>query len=74
MEIEQLRKRLADCEMKNARVAHDVRAFDYPFGCANIPCPFQLNKEISELEALIESKVGGTRVRYENADMTADLS
>jgi hypothetical protein len=25
MEIEQLRKRLADSEMKSARVAHDVR-------------------------------------------------
>ncbi|KAF7315292.1 hypothetical protein MIND_00043700 [Mycena indigotica] len=39
MEIEQLRKRLADSDMKNARVVHD------------------LNKEISELEALIESKI-----------------
>ncbi|KAF7361997.1 CAP-Gly domain-containing linker protein 2 [Mycena venus] len=39
MELEQLRKRLADSEMKSARVAHD------------------LNKEISELEALIESKI-----------------
>ncbi|KAJ7703320.1 hypothetical protein B0H17DRAFT_1042700 [Mycena rosella] len=38
-EIEQLRKRLADSEMKSARVAHDF------------------NKEISELEALIESKI-----------------
>lgn len=38
-ETEQLRKRLADSEMKSARVAHD------------------LNKEISELEALIESKI-----------------
>ncbi|KAJ7218148.1 hypothetical protein GGX14DRAFT_440092 [Mycena pura] len=40
MEIEQLRKRLADSEMKSARVAHN------------------LNKEISELETLIESKAG----------------
>ncbi|KAJ6557190.1 hypothetical protein B0H10DRAFT_2121012 [Mycena sp. CBHHK59/15] len=39
MEIEQLRKRLADSEMKSNRVSHD------------------LNKEISELEALIESKI-----------------
>ncbi|KAJ7647445.1 hypothetical protein FB45DRAFT_893476 [Roridomyces roridus] len=39
LEMEQLRKRLADSEMKSARVAHD------------------LNKEISELEALIESKI-----------------
>ncbi|KAJ7262294.1 hypothetical protein B0H12DRAFT_1321913 [Mycena haematopus] len=39
MELEQLRKRLADSEMKSARVVHD------------------LNKEISELEALIESKI-----------------
>ncbi|KAJ6475245.1 hypothetical protein C8R47DRAFT_1142759 [Mycena vitilis] len=38
-EIEQLRKRLTDSEMKSARVVHD------------------LNKEISELEALIESKI-----------------
>ncbi|KAL4078456.1 hypothetical protein V8B97DRAFT_2021512 [Scleroderma yunnanense] len=37
-ELEQLRKRLAEAEMKAARVAHD------------------LNKEISELEALVESK------------------
>ncbi|KIK85026.1 hypothetical protein PAXRUDRAFT_35431 [Paxillus rubicundulus Ve08.2h10] len=37
-ELEQLRKRLADAEMKTARVTHD------------------LNKEISELEALVESK------------------
>ncbi|KAJ7783014.1 hypothetical protein B0H16DRAFT_1671164 [Mycena metata] len=39
VEMEQLRKRLADSEMKSARVAHD------------------LTKEISELEALIESKI-----------------
>nr|GAT57604.1 predicted protein [Mycena chlorophos] len=39
MEIEQLRKRITDSDMKNARVVHD------------------LNKEISELEALIESKI-----------------
>jgi len=38
-ELDQLRKRLADAEMKNARTAHD------------------LNKEISELEALVESKI-----------------
>ncbi|KAF8135507.1 hypothetical protein EV363DRAFT_797597 [Boletus edulis] len=38
-EIEQLRKRLADAEMKSARVTLD------------------LNKEISELETLIESKI-----------------
>ncbi|KAF8844266.1 hypothetical protein BDN67DRAFT_963002 [Paxillus ammoniavirescens] len=38
-ELEQLRKRLADAEMKTARVTHD------------------LNKEISELEALVESKI-----------------
>ncbi|KAJ7594052.1 hypothetical protein C8J56DRAFT_925889 [Mycena floridula] len=38
-EVEQLRKRLADAEMKNARTTHD------------------LNKEISELEALVESKI-----------------
>ncbi|TFK44617.1 hypothetical protein BDQ12DRAFT_673277 [Crucibulum laeve] len=39
MELEQLRKRLADVEMKHARTTHD------------------LNKEISELEALVESKI-----------------
>ncbi|KAI6046219.1 hypothetical protein EDC04DRAFT_2632497 [Pisolithus marmoratus] len=38
-ELEQLCKRLADAEMKTARVTHD------------------LNKEISELETLVESKV-----------------
>ncbi|KAF8554711.1 hypothetical protein OG21DRAFT_1496815, partial [Imleria badia] len=38
-ELEQLRKRLADAEMKTARITHD------------------LNKEISELETLIESKI-----------------
>lgn len=38
-ELEQLRKRLAEAEMKAARVAHD------------------LNKEISELETLVESKI-----------------
>lgn len=38
-ELEQLRKRLADAEMKTARVTHD------------------LNKEISELETLVESKI-----------------
>ncbi|KAH7913880.1 hypothetical protein BJ138DRAFT_1144944 [Hygrophoropsis aurantiaca] len=38
-ELEQLRKRLSDAEMKTARVSHD------------------LNKEISELEALVESKI-----------------
>lgn len=38
-ELEQLRKRLADAEMKTARVTHD------------------LNKEIGELETLVESKI-----------------
>ncbi|EIW62820.1 uncharacterized protein TRAVEDRAFT_34134 [Trametes versicolor FP-101664 SS1] len=38
-EVEQLRKRLADVEMKSARQIHD------------------LNKEIGELESLIESKI-----------------
>ncbi|KAG1765492.1 hypothetical protein EV702DRAFT_1204525 [Suillus placidus] len=38
-ELEQLRKRLAEAEMKTARVTHD------------------LNKEIGELEALVESKI-----------------
>ncbi|KAK6981223.1 hypothetical protein R3P38DRAFT_3464352 [Favolaschia claudopus] len=38
-ELDQLRKRMADAEMKSARTVHD------------------LNKEISELEALIESKI-----------------
>ncbi|KAK1235248.1 hypothetical protein PQX77_001529 [Marasmius sp. AFHP31] len=39
VEIEQLRKKLADAEMKNARTMHD------------------LNKEISELESLVEAKI-----------------
>ncbi|KAF9258302.1 hypothetical protein L218DRAFT_948467 [Marasmius fiardii PR-910] len=39
VEIEQLRKKLTDVEMKNARTTHD------------------LNKEISELEALVEAKI-----------------
>lgn len=39
MELDQLRKRLADAEIKNARSIHN------------------LNKEISELEALVESKI-----------------
>ncbi|KAL0062077.1 hypothetical protein AAF712_011077 [Marasmius tenuissimus] len=39
VEIEQLRKKLADAEMKNARTTHD------------------LNKEISELESLVEAKI-----------------
>ncbi|RXW17083.1 hypothetical protein EST38_g8770 [Candolleomyces aberdarensis] len=38
-ELEQLRKKLSELEMKHARTAHD------------------LNKEISELEALVESKI-----------------
>ncbi|KAH7927113.1 hypothetical protein BV22DRAFT_1061490 [Leucogyrophana mollusca] len=38
-DLEQLRKRLTEAEMKTARVSHD------------------LNKEISELEALVESKI-----------------
>ncbi|KAG2145954.1 uncharacterized protein EDB93DRAFT_1150216 [Suillus bovinus] len=38
-ELEQLRKRLTEAEMKTARVTHD------------------LNKEIGELEALVESKI-----------------
>ncbi|KIJ61359.1 hypothetical protein HYDPIDRAFT_31443 [Hydnomerulius pinastri MD-312] len=38
-ELEQLRKRLTEAEMKTARVTHD------------------LNKEISELETLVESKI-----------------
>ncbi|KAJ2922014.1 hypothetical protein H1R20_g15077, partial [Candolleomyces eurysporus] len=38
-ELEQLRKKLSELEMKHARSAHD------------------LNKEISELEALVESKI-----------------
>ncbi|KAG1839825.1 hypothetical protein DFJ58DRAFT_811496 [Suillus subalutaceus] len=52
-ELEQLRKRLAEAEMKTARVSHDV--------CASLSCyafliSVQLNKEIGELEALVESK------------------
>ncbi|KAF8891644.1 hypothetical protein BD779DRAFT_1661531 [Infundibulicybe gibba] len=39
IELEQLRKRLADNELKSARIAHD------------------LNKEINELEALVEAKI-----------------
>ncbi|KDQ57549.1 hypothetical protein JAAARDRAFT_267809 [Jaapia argillacea MUCL 33604] len=39
VELEQLRKRHADAEMKSARVIHD------------------LNKEVSELETLVESKI-----------------
>ncbi|KAL0571109.1 hypothetical protein V5O48_010841 [Marasmius crinis-equi] len=39
VEIEQLRKKLADVEMKNTRTTHD------------------LNKEISELESLVEAKI-----------------
>ena len=38
-EVEQLRKRLSDVEMKHARQVHD------------------LNKEITELETLVEAKV-----------------
>jgi CAP-Gly domain-containing linker protein 1 len=53
-ELEQLRKRLAEAEMKTARVTHDV--------CASLSyytflTSVQLNKEIGELEALVESKV-----------------
>jgi predicted RNase H-like nuclease (RuvC/YqgF family) len=39
VELEQLRKKLSELDMKHARTVHD------------------LNKEISELEALVESKV-----------------
>ncbi|KAJ7072430.1 hypothetical protein C8F01DRAFT_1076444 [Mycena amicta] len=54
MEVEQLRKRLADSDMKSARVVHDVGRSSYAsIGSDHL---YQLNKEISELEALIESK------------------
>ncbi|KAJ7045398.1 hypothetical protein C8F04DRAFT_1388040 [Mycena alexandri] len=53
-ETEQLRKRLADSEMKSARVVHD------------------LNKEISELEALIESKIYREDELEEELERTKD--
>ncbi|KAG2345466.1 hypothetical protein BDR05DRAFT_981848 [Suillus weaverae] len=53
-ELEQLRKRLAEAEMKTARVTHDVRASR---SCYTFLTGVQLNKEIGELEALVESKI-----------------
>jgi hypothetical protein len=53
-ELEQWRKRLAEAEMKTARVTHDVRA---SLSCYTFLTSAQLNKEIGELEALVESKV-----------------
>lgn len=53
-ELEQLRKRLTEAEMKTARVTHDVRA---SLSCYTLLTSVQLNKEIGELEALVESKV-----------------
>ncbi|KAK0199385.1 hypothetical protein DFS33DRAFT_1268680 [Desarmillaria ectypa] len=56
-DVEDLRKKLAEAEKKNLRVTSDVSGFlgwddldaDWFFG--------KLNKEISELEALVESKI-----------------
>ena len=56
-DVEDLRKKLAEAEKKNLRVASDVRdvswlgRWDADWFCK------QLNKEISELEALVESKI-----------------
>ncbi|OJT13108.1 hypothetical protein TRAPUB_10334 [Trametes pubescens] len=55
-EGEQLRKRLADVEMKSARQIHDVGTSPYESGMDTEKIT-QLNKEIGELESLIESKV-----------------
>jgi hypothetical protein len=55
--MEQLRKRLADAEMKNARLTHDVSP-NFAFNnSSNLKRQIKLNKEISELETLVESKV-----------------
>ena len=50
-----MRKKLADAEMKTARTAHDVCFVSIVFG--GLLTVIKLNKEISELEALVESKV-----------------
>ena len=51
-----MRKRLSEAEMKSARAVHDVgRAFSWQRHVINFVS--QLNKEIGELESLIESKV-----------------
>jgi len=55
-ELEQLRKRLTEAEMKNARLSHDVSLRRGTYRLK--PWPYaKLNKEISELETLVESKV-----------------
>lgn len=56
MELDQLRKRLADAEIKNARSIHNVWPVLIAIAGYGLTLP-QLNKEISELEALVESKV-----------------
>ena len=54
-ELEQLRKKLSELEMKHARTVHDVSGKAFWLG-AHLTRG-QLNKEISEMEALVESKI-----------------
>jgi hypothetical protein len=56
MEQDQLRKRLTDAEIKSARTIHNVRSLSVVIAGFGLTLS-QLNKEISELEALVESKV-----------------
>ena len=56
-EVEQLRKKLSDLEMKNARQIHDVRHRAIVTHALLTQTLLQLNKEISELETLIEAKI-----------------
>jgi hypothetical protein len=56
MEQDQLRKRLAEAEVKSARNIHNVRSLLVVIAGCGLTLS-QLNKEISELEALVESKV-----------------
>lgn len=56
-DVEDLRKKLAEAEKKNLRVASDVGGVSL-LGHWDADWVFeQLNKEISELEALVESKI-----------------
>ena len=63
-ELDQLRKRLADMEMKNARLTFEVHALPALYHHYALTLTHQSNKEISELETLVESKVSSSCLVY----------
>ena len=63
--MEQLRKQLAEAERKSARTIHDVRILNFVDISTNtlMGNVAQLNKEVGELESIVETKVSNLLIR-----------